>query len=298
LASAGDIDDSERGCQALVETDPNALSKPSGGNFTSGSTSKDAKAREREAEKERKQALKEEKNKQKQKAAELAAVNKSRMDKKDSAIEMIVDLPSTWDTSELGNQIRSFLDALQIEHSSWSSSMPNLVKWRRKANARFNDEAGHWEPAPLEVKKENHALCFLSAEDFVNLAVVDSGAADGQDLDAHVLRLKGIFKDCSPIYLIEGLTTWMRKNRNIRNRQFQNQVMDDSTKPSANRSRGRKVPREYVDEDAVEDALLRLQVMHNCLIHHTATTTETAEWVSGFTQHISTIPYRYVDGSF
>ena len=63
-------------------------------------------------------------------------------------------------------------------------------------------------------------------------------------------------------------------------------------------SRRRKAAEVYVDEDLIEDALLRLQIMNNCLVHHTATTFESAEWVANFTQHISQIPYRRVRLAF
>jgi crossover junction endonuclease EME1 len=119
------------------------------------------------------------------------------------------------------------------------------------------------------------------------------------DIDTHVLRLKSKFEGCSPIYLIEGLGAWMRKNNNIRNRAFQAAVLyqgDENINqndPQGGGSRRKKLVQQYVDADMIEDALLRVQVVHKCLIHHTATAVKTAEWVSNFTQHISTIPYRY-----
>ncbi len=129
------------------------------------------------------------------------------------------------------------------------------------------------------------------------MASVNSAEIDGQDLETHVLRLKSTHDDLSPIYLIEGLETWMRKNKNIRNRAYQAAVLRQTDgpgigAPTAGPSKRKKPAAEYIDEDMVEDALLRLQVMHGCLIHHTAVPVETAEWVANFTQHISTIPYR------
>lgn len=92
----------------------------------------------------------------------------------------------------------------------------------------------------------------------------------------------------------------MRKNRNARNRNYQAAVLDQSDSHGQDSSAGgldpaakRKKQRiEVIDEDIIEDALLRLQIANNCLIHHTATTVETAEWVVHFTQQISQIPYR------
>lgn len=85
----------------------------------------------------------------------------------------------------------------------------------------------------------------------------------------------------------------MRKNRNIRNRQFAAGVrlqQEDSQAPAGRRRNNEQAS--YIDEDVVEDAILHLQVEHDVLIHHTAIPLETAQWISIFTQNISTIPYK------
>lgn len=253
------------------------------------------KLKEREEEQERKRLLKEEKAREKQLAADLAKVNKTKTDRKISTPEMIVDLPFSIEGKSIDTQIREFLKNLEVRATSYHSPLPNILKWRRKVTSIFNDELGHWEPAPETIQKEKHAMCLLSAIEFVDLASADPSEADGLDLEAHVLKVKSNFEDCVPIYLIEGLTAWMRKNKNTRNRAYQAAVlsqMDGATEASQTTSKRKKPAAEYIDEDMIEDALLRLQVMHGCLIHHTADTVETAEWVANFTQHISTIPYR------
>jgi len=255
------------------------------------------KRQEREEEKERKRLLKEEKAREKQLAADLAEVNKVRTDKKTSTPEMIVDLPLSMEGDSVDTQIREFLKNIQVEATTYSSPLPNVIRWRRKVTAQFNEELDHWEPIPQEIRRESHVLCLLSAKEFVDMASVNSAEIDGQDLETHVLRLKSTHDDLSPIYLIEGLETWMRKNKNIRNRAYQAAVLRQTDgpgigAPTAGPSKRKKPAAEYIDEDMVEDALLRLQVMHGCLIHHTAVPVETAEWVANFTQHISTIPYR------
>lgn len=253
------------------------------------------KLKEKEEEQEKKRMLKEEKAREKQRTADLAEVNKAKTDKKISTPEMIVDLPSSIEGKSVDTQTREFLNSLQVQVTSYYSPLPNIIKWRRKVTATFNDELGHWEPTPETIRKEKHVICLVSAKDFVDLASTDSTEADDLHLEAHVLKVKSTFEDCVPIYLIEGLTTWMRKNKNVRNRAYQTAVisqLDGATDTSQTTSKLKKPAAEYIDEDMIEDALLRLQVMHGCLIHHTGATVETAEWVANFTQHISTIPYR------
>ena len=254
------------------------------------------KRQEREKETERKRLVKEEKAREKQLAADLAEVNKMRTDKKISTPEMIVELPSSIEGDSVDTQIKEFLKSLQVEARTYSGPLPNVIKWRRKVTAVFNEELDRWEPIPQEIRRERHVLCLLSAKEFVGMASANSAEIDGQDLESHVLKLEGECDESIPLYLIEGLETWMRKNKNIRNRAYQAAVLSqtDGQAAGAGPSKRKKPAAEYIDEDMVEDALLRLQVMHGCLIHHTAVPVETAEWVANFTQHISTIPYRSV----
>ncbi|MCJ1462880.1 hypothetical protein MMC07_001484 [Pseudocyphellaria aurata] len=280
------------------------------------------KAIEKEEEQKRKRALKEEEHKlkrllkeekarEKQRDAALAEVNKSKLDKKITGPEMIVDLPASIDGQGVDTQIRAFLKNLQIEATSYQSPLPNIIKWRRKVKSHYNEQKGHWEPIqPMQIEDENHVMCLMSAKEFVALASANSHQRDVPSLEAHVTKLKSEFDSCKPIYLIEGWTSWMRKNKTTLNRAYQAAVLNqmDSLENTAlgrsekSTSRRKNADQEHVDADMIEDALLRLQVMNGCLVHHTAITVETAEWVANFTQHISTIPSRmervHLDTSF
>jgi len=242
---------------------------------------------EREAEKERKAQEKEDKKRDKERAQELAKVNISRNDKKTSSLEMIVDMSSGLD-SIVADQVRLFLAPLEVEHSIWDDIWP-IVKWRRKVTARYAEEKGHWEPVAPYIKSETHIMYVMSAKEFVERATGDEGA----DLDIHVLQLKAKFDSCQIIYLIEGLMPWMKKNQNLKNRQFTDAVRSQlpQEEPTASQRRKKKEP-EYVDEDILEDALLKLQVIHGAMIHHVPVKIETSQWIVNFTQHISTIPYK------
>lgn len=259
----------------------------------------------REAEKRRKQKekeeAKEERRQEKERATALAEVNKVRTDKKVSTPEMIVDLPTSLNPG-VKLQIETLLEDLRVKCHSYPSPVKDVVKWRRKVKARFNEDEGHWEPVPERIEQEKHAMVIMPAAEFVELAL----GPEGSDLEAHTLRLQRYYPSHTLIYLIEGLVPWMRKNRNVRNRQFTSAVRnigaevdptpaDEAAPPPSTQQRRKKTSKPapmYIDEDTVEDALLQLQVLHGALIHHTASPVETAQWVTIFTQHISTIPYR------
>lgn len=265
---------------------------------------KQEKAAAREAEKERKRLEKErakqEKAQEITRAAALAEVNKIRTDKKVSTPEMIVDLPATLDNS-VKLQAETLLRDLDVASSSWPSPVENVVKWRRKVRSRYNDELGHWEPVPERVDRENYAMVVIPAAQFVDLVLGE----EHTNLESHVQRMKRHFPNDTIIYLIEGLTLWLRKNRNIRNRQFVSAVRsglepadDPQQPPPSTQQHNRKTttttnPQTYINEETIEAALLQLQVLHaNILIHHTTIPLETARWIAVFTQHISTVPYR------
>ncbi|KAL8732483.1 MAG: hypothetical protein Q9166_002697 [cf. Caloplaca sp. 2 TL-2023] len=260
------------------------------------------KLQEKEELKERKRLLKEEQARQKQKDKDRAEVNRLKLDKKLSTPEMIVDLPISIDGTTIDTQTREALTRIGVEITSYQSSVPNLIKWRRKIESRFNAETGAREKLQIkEVDPEKHVMCLMSANEFVQLARYD--ANDGtQGLDDHVSRVRSSLKDCIPVYLIEGLDAWMRKNRNAKNRAYQAAVLgqpelhepENSIRGLNAATKRRKRRVEVINEDIVEDALLRLQVINNCLVHHAAAPIETAEWIADFTEQISQIPYRYV----
>lgn len=258
------------------------------------------KAKEKEAALETKRIMKEEKAKQKLLDTALAEVNKSKLDKKLTGPEMIVDLPASIDGQQVDIQIRDFLKNLHIDMSPYQSPVPNTIKWRRKVKSRFNETKGHWEIVePMVIEDEKYILCLMDAKEFVALA---SGASqhDVAGIEGHVTKIKQKFDGCKPIYLIEGLNVWMRKNKAMLNRAYRTAVLGETSErqdPSSGTSQGsssrrKKDVHKHVDEDVIEDALLQLQVTHGCLIHHTSATVESAKWVAIFTQQISMIPSR------
>ncbi|OJK01645.1 hypothetical protein ASPACDRAFT_26502, partial [Aspergillus aculeatus ATCC 16872] len=297
---------------------------------TSTSAAKDAKARERavakaqreqerQREKERKQRLKGEKAREKQLAADIAEVNKLKVTKKESTPEMLIDLASTFEGTSVGNQTTEFMKHLGVELSFFASAIPNVVRWRRKVKATYNDTLGYWEPCAPHIRDEDeHVLCLVPAQEFVGMVLSSSSSAspetDTTTLEQHIQTLKSAYPNRTPIYLIEGLTIWLRKNKNSRNKAYVAEVRrqyDEAAAATAAAStdltttattrRTRKKTQQTtnkpeitppIDDDTIEDALLDLQVTHACLIHHTAAPADSAEWIKTFTEHISTVPYR------
>lgn len=242
----------------------------------------------KDAEKEQKRIEKEEKAREKQKALELAQVNTLKTDKKISALEMIVHLPDSLDP-KLKSQVVSFLGSHTVKHQEYECSQP-IIKWQRKVVTEYKEDLGYWDKVRPYIRDEEHVMYVMTAKEFVNLAAGD----EGDTLDLHVAQLNSQFKPCKLMYMIEGFEPWKRKNKTTKERQFKNAVrshagFEDS---STTQRQKKKKDAEYVDEDIVEDALCRLQLL-GAKVHHTETMVVTAEWIVAFTLHISTIPYKY-----
>jgi crossover junction endonuclease EME1 len=296
---------------------------------------KAAKDKEREEEKERKRLVKEQKAKEKQEAADIAEVNKSKTDKRVSVSEMIVGMSRSLEGTSIGNQVLECLKLVEVEVAFFEeeddllrdtevAQYPgNLVVWRRKVKARYNDDAGQWEPLAEErIEKEPHIMVHLTATDFAGLVSLGAGSngqestmseeAMTENIDRHVSCLRRRYKDCKPIYLIEGLEAFLRKNKTVKNRAYTAAVLsqrppgDPSALPDSSQVRARKTKKKktskaptapdysFIDSDLAESLLLHLQLRHSVLIHHTATPSDTTFWIRTFTEHISTVPYRHV----
>ncbi|ESZ95647.1 hypothetical protein SBOR_3948 [Sclerotinia borealis F-4128] len=259
------------------------------------SEKKAAKDAEKEQKRIDKEYAKAEKEREKEKAKDLAKANIDRTKADISAPEMIVDLPSCIQEKSnlaLRTRINILLGELNVQRSQWENS-DLVIKWRRKIISEYSVESDMWEPKPLQIKDEQHILCVLPAKKFVDMVL---GRGD-VNLDTQVSILKSQFEPCKLVYLIEGLTAWQNKNRNIKDRQYKAAVRsripeDEAASTSSQRRRAPKAD-EYVEnaDNSIEDALLNLEVLHKVNYWLTANAQDTAKWVCQFTKHIATIPY-------
>ena len=87
-----------------------------------------------------------------------------RTDKKVSAREMIVDLPSTLDET-VALQARTLLGTWGLRGRG--GRLPGVVRWRRKVRSVFDEEREHYEPVPERIETEGIAMAVLRAEEFV-----------------------------------------------------------------------------------------------------------------------------------
>jgi crossover junction endonuclease EME1 len=297
---------------------------------TERGTERAQKAANKEAEKQRKQADKVQKAWDKQRAADLAEVNKSKTNKKDAVVEMLVEMSGDIQGTSVGNQVEEYLKQAEVplsyfeEHVNLQDDQPkfqdagSVIRWKRKVAAVYNEEAGQWQPASrARIMPEQHVLICLKAIDFAMISAGYSGENQPtapseslmeENLSLHVATLRSRHKDCTPVYLIEGLYAWLKKNHNARNREYtaavraQQASEEDAHAPISSQAKGRKrkkplaVDLSFITEDIVEDLLMHLQLAHQpLLVQHTTSATTTAAQIFAFTQQLSTRPYRQIE---
>ena len=290
---------------------------------------KATKTADKEAEKERKRMEKEEKAREKQKADDIAEVNRKKTDKKVTTKEMILDISRGFQGNSAGNQIEEYMKELEVEVKYFDEEINlasttespimypgNIVKWRRKVEAVYNEDEDQWERiASPRIEQTNHVLVHLSAVEFASIAAqpASSNASTPIDetamkanLDKHIDYLQSQVNGCKPIYLIEALESWNRKNATAKNRAYTAAVRaqeEASTEAQASSQTARSKKRKnaasssldlsHMDAELLERLQLHLQ-LHPLrpLIHLTTSASSTATWIKTFTEHISTVPYR------
>ena len=290
---------------------------------------KASKTAQKEAEKERKRLEKEEKAREKQKADDVAEVNKKKTDKKVTVTEMMLDMSRGLQGISAGNQIEEYMKELEVEVKYFDEEIDlsstadsaftypgNIVKWRRKVQAEYNEDERQWERiARSKIEQAKHVLIHVTAVEFATIAAQPSssniptpvhGTVMKSNLDKHITYLHSLVKDSKPIYLIEGLESWLRKNATAKNRAYTAAVRaqeepssqaQSSSQPARTKKRkntaGPSLDLSHFDAELIERLQLHVQ-LHPLrpLLHLTTSATSTATWIKTFTEHISTIPYR------
>ncbi|KAK9467671.1 hypothetical protein V1512DRAFT_252807 [Lipomyces arxii] len=237
---------------------------------------------------------------EKERQREIASVNTLKKSKKDTCTEMKVDIDKDLSETATGKHLQSILAGLGISVSvTWSSPTANMIKWRRKVVAEYNEALDQFMPIPEEICKENFIMVVLTGIEFVDM-VIENRASENAN------SIQRLFPGQKIIFLIEGLNSVLKKLTTQTRREFQNKVHnamgsnEGSSKTrtvSKNNEANRlaKVQSLYnykIHPEMIEDAMITLQVIHNCLIFHSSSAIDSAEWISILTQDISTIPYK------
>lgn len=289
------------------------------------------KKAQKEAEKLKKQEEKAQKALEKQKAVDLAEANKSKINKKDSVSEMMVEVSSELVNTSIATQLEEHMKKLEVplnflqeevnltDDTESHQDIGCIVRWRRKTTAEYDNIDNQWVPKQqASVDYEQHILLHLNAVQFATMVVGNSAASAmipyenmQQNVDEYITRLRSRHTDARFIVLIQGMQAWLKKSQNTRNREYIAAVRaqvnpEESSELSAiaptSSQNKRKKPKKAslpsvnlssVTDVVIEDLLLHIQLRHQPIsIQHTTSNATTAFQITAFTQHLSTRPYR------
>ncbi|KZZ90373.1 hypothetical protein AAP_03903 [Ascosphaera apis ARSEF 7405] len=246
---------------------------------------KAAKAKQRQAEKEERQRLK-------FLESELAEVNKRQKDRKQTALEIIVDLPVSLDETTKILAKECFGNA-HIETAMIGSAVPNVITFRRKITREWDAKNYTFRPIPQKIMNETHAICILKAKDLAQL--VQSEANGDNDTVGHLAtRIENAHPNYNQLYIIEGLNQFLKTRANRAQREFVDQVrgaltQSETSAPAQRRRRPAQADLPDVSEEQIDDALQHLEVEHFAKISHTSSPAETVTLLQRLTEYISLI---------
>jgi crossover junction endonuclease EME1 len=295
---------------------------------TDRQAAKAAREAAKEAEKARKREARLEQEQTRQKAKDLAEVNKSKANKKETSKEMIVRMDGVLEGTSVGNQVEEYMRQHDIKFSYATEEIDlsrtgppplgKLIRWQRKLEATFDDDEGQWMPlSRARIEAVDHVAILLNGLEFATIALGASATDEAleaptldvmkENLDHYVGNLRARHKDCRLILLAQGLYAWVKKNDNTRNREYTAAVRaqiageTEGSLPAPSQARKRKraqTPRHIfaITADVIEDIQLHLQVNHQpVVIHHTTSDAATASQILSFTQNLSVRPYKMVE---
>lgn len=242
------------------------------------------------AEKAAKEAAKQAKLAEKLRQQSISSVNVLKTKKKDTAPEMIVRICKSLEKEAFWTHMQSLAEASGFECRLEHMPVQGLVRFFRKTKAVFNKEIGYWEPLPAVVVVEEPQLMIkMTAERLLELT------KNAGSLVKHVASVKNVRPGARVFYLLEGVHAMLNKSRTARNRAFALKVrqdMDPAGNYAATSGKKKQTAALEIDDDALEDAMLDLQVLHGCLIVHSAKPVDTARELCTLTQDMSLIPYK------
>lgn len=174
----------------------------------------------------------------------------------------------------------------ECEFNEWSSPIPNLIFWKRKVVAEYDEKLGYFVPIPEVIRPEQHVLIYMKASELLEIESDSS-------MDELIQRLMKEFPKSKILFMIESIDALLKKIKNDRNRRYADVIRANIELNNLEKNNLETIlmPSEEIDEK-IENMMLRLQLVHNTFIVNTSSVENSAEWIYVLTGDISTIPYK------
>ncbi|CAG8729039.1 4192_t:CDS:2, partial [Funneliformis caledonium] len=212
---------------------------------------------------------KEEREAEKKRLKQIQEVNKTKYDKFELCRELILDISNNLSEKNLVDYLRDNPKYTLLTINVVQHDFPNIIKWRRKITAEWDDEFCAFMPTPERIQEESFLLIYFEISEFTKFIKDDI-------LSDNINKIQETFSSKRIIILIEGYESYCRRRKTQINRNFTNAVRSE----------------QEPDLEKLEEELLWLQVIAKCLIVHTKNIQDTAEMIGILSADIATIPYK------
>jgi hypothetical protein len=181
-----------------------------------------------------------------------------------------------------------FLEPLGIDTREWSTATMDVIKFVRKVNAEWDEEANLFRPCDQYQKDEEWMIHWIKADKFIELTAMDQ---TGIAWKLHLEKVRKSVPGAKMLLVLEGLTAVFGRAKLARDRLHDAAVrahLGDQSRAN-NKDNCQNLDIEYV-----ENVLIEMQLVHEIRIQQTSSVEDSAEWISILAIDIASIPYRYV----
>ncbi|CAG8435963.1 uncharacterized protein OCT59_010764 [Rhizophagus irregularis] len=251
------------------------------------------KKTQKEQQKLERKRQKEEREAEKKRLKQIQEVNKIKGNKLEICREIIVDVSNDLSSKSLVDYLRDNPKYNYMTINTFQHDIPNIIKWRRKVTAEWDDELCAFMPIPEKIQDESFLLIYFDVSEFIKLIKDDN-------LSENINRLRETFINKKLVILIEGYENYCRKRKTQINRNFTDAVrlgiedhdVEDMETTRVPTKKKKKNYEQEPDLEEVEEKFLWLQIIAKCLIIHTKDFEDTAETIGILSTDIATIPYK------
>ena len=207
--------------------------------------------------------------------------------RKEACPELLAYLPPNL-PDELQNKLLDLLEPLGVDVREWRTQTMGVIKFMRKVDKEWDEQEGWFRPCEEYRKDEEWIVHWLPVDEFVDLTCNDQ---TGLKLQFHIERLKKTIPGAKIVIILEGLTALLTRVKKAVANAHDAAAREIGGLEGARRNRNQELL--DIDEEVIQNELIKIQLNYEIRIVHTSSTTESAEWITILATDIASIPYRF-----
>jgi len=174
-----------------------------------------------------------------------------------------------------------------MDTREWTSCLHDTIKFVRKVEGEWDEEAGMFRPCNEYRRDEEWIVHWMKADKFVDLAVFDE---TGMALQFHLDKVRECVSGVKVLLVLEGLGNLLSRAKNARGRVYDAAVRTQLGESTRTKRDERLLD---IDPEKVEETLIKMQLVHEIRVIQTSSPVDSAEWISILAADIASIPYKF-----